>query len=208
LSMTVHQTGDAQPMQITRSFRHRITKQRREKQLQGGGKTPVYISQKKNRKIDAANLGSPHKPHRQSPSGVFFFTSRKVGKSTSSFGNAQITITIPTKSGARRKRDQGAKQTAASSRARAPRIPRGSGIPPGTGRSPPRNATRRPQSTSPMPEPLTRNSRRRRRRRSATRRPLLSLAEAALARASERRTLQTSPAHAQPAAAGAGARRS
>jgi len=172
-----------------------------------GENTSLHFAKKKQKNRRRESSATPQTPPTVLPEFFFkfFFTARKVGKSTSSFGNAQITITIPTKSGARRKRDQGAKQTAASSRARAPRIPRGSGIPPGTGRFPPRNATRRPQSTSPMPEPLTRNSRR---RRSATRRPLLSLAEAALARASERRTLQTSPAHAQPAAAGAGARRS
>jgi len=59
--MTVHETGDAQPMQITRSFRHRITNSGRRSNYREGGKTSVYISQKK--KSDAANLASTHKPH-------------------------------------------------------------------------------------------------------------------------------------------------
>jgi len=104
--MTVHETGDAQPMQITRSFRHRITNSGRRSNYREGENISLHFAKKK--KSDAANLASTHKPH--VPTDKFlpeiFFT-RKEGKSTCSFGNAQITITIPTKSGARRMRDQG-----------------------------------------------------------------------------------------------------
>jgi len=59
--MTVHETGDAQPMQITRSFRHRITNSGRRSNYREGEKHQFTFRKKK--KTDAANLASTHKPH-------------------------------------------------------------------------------------------------------------------------------------------------
>ena len=77
--MTVHETGDAQPMQITRSFRHRITNSGRRSNYREGENISLHFAKKKKkirRRESSVNPQTP-RPDRQISAGDFFLLEKK-----------------------------------------------------------------------------------------------------------------------------------